>query len=74
MAWSKTQVSEFRKTLRRDIGDAWSWLTPRVQRALVAEFVFSIVRSQDAAAVTVADMDALLRDLEAAMGLRDKES
>lgn len=69
MSWSKRQVSEFRKTLCRDIGDAWLWLTPRVQRALVAEFVFSVVRSQDTVTVTVADMDALLHDLNAAMGL-----
>ena len=74
MAWNKVQVAAFRETLRHEVGNAWSWLTPRVQRALVAEFAFSIVRSQDAWTVTVADMDALLRDLETAMGLRDKES
>lgn len=57
--------------LRKDIGDAWDWMTPRVREALVAERCFQPVRARHSEIVEVKDMDLLLNAMRVVAGLAE---
>ncbi len=57
--WTPDQIRSFVADVRREVGGGWAWLTPRVQRALMAERALTVVR-EDLEAIRIADIDALL--------------
>jgi len=67
--WSEAQVRQFARDLRKSVGDGWAWMTPAVQRALVAERVLDIVRGQHRDTIEIMAIDGLLVDMLAACGL-----
>lgn len=67
MSWTKSQVKEFARQLRGHVGGAWSWITPKLQDALIAEKAFTVCRLQAAESVRVDDMNQLLSDIRREM-------
>lgn len=61
--WTKDQLKAFAKNFRKSVTGGWAWLTPRVQRALVAEYVLGIITTQAREEVPVAAIDELLANL-----------
>ncbi len=58
--WTKDQLKSFVKNFRKGVEGGWGWLTPRVQSALVSEYVLGIIRLQDRAEVPIEAIDELL--------------
>lgn len=58
--WDDRQIKDFVRAVRAETRDGWEWLTPRVQRALIAEKAFAVVRGQARDTVEVKAMDELL--------------
>lgn len=58
--WSKSQIKDFVKEVRKETGEGWSWIVPRVKCALIAEKAFQVARALHRGSVAIEDMDALL--------------
>jgi hypothetical protein len=72
-AWSLDQVKLFSKQLRKDVGGAWEWFTPRMREALVAQAAFVVARAQHKTEVNTDAMNQLLIDMERECGLRKED-
>ena len=67
--WSYSQMQLFVGEVRGETREAWSWMTPRVREALIAEHAFAVVRAQSCGTVDVKDMDKLLNGMRVIAGL-----
>ena len=67
--WDKSQIKRFVQEVRKETGDGWDWLTPRVRKALIAERAFAVIRSQP---VRVEAMDELYLAMRTEAGLDDE--
>jgi hypothetical protein len=67
--FSDAKVKMFVKQVRQELGAGWYLFSPRIQRALLAEKAFDIVRGQEIP-VGVDAMDALILAMETEAGLR----
>jgi hypothetical protein len=72
--WDAKQVRGFVRDAKREAGDGWSMLGARVQRALIAERAFMVVRGQCRDAIAVDAMDDLLAAMLAEAGLAEVAS
>lgn len=58
--------------VRRETGRAgWDLLVPRVQRALIAECVFAVLRGRDSGTIRIEEADELLADCLNVAGLEE---
>lgn len=69
--WDKSQIKSFVREVRKETGDGWDWLTPRVRKALMAERAFAVIRSQASESVKVEAMDALYEAMIREAGLAE---
>lgn len=69
--WTRSQVREFCKRLKNDVGDGWRFMVPEVQEAMVARFAFFIAAGQHSETVNCRNMMNLYVDMARAMGLKD---
>ena len=67
--WDKSQIKMFVREVRKETGDGWDWLTPRVRKALIAERAFAVIRGQASESVKVEAMDELYLAMMAEAGL-----
>jgi hypothetical protein len=67
--WDKSQIRMFVREVRKDAGDGWYWLVPKVRKALIAERAFAVIRGQAAESVRVEAMDELYLAMMAEAGL-----
>ena len=72
-AWDKGQVRDFVKQVRRETGDAWDWMIPRLRSALIHERAFNVVRGQHSETVRVEQMDKLVAAMLIEAGLANEE-
>jgi len=57
--WSNGQIALFVKDVRKRVGNAWLWITPDIQKALIAEKVLSVICGQDRPTVEIAAVQEL---------------
>ena len=69
--WTYSQAAQYVADMRKGIGAAWEWLTPRVREALVAEKAFAVCRGRASDTVSVRAMDRLLAAMRVAAGLAE---
>lgn len=72
-AWSTDQARDFVRLLFQDLGEAWTWMSPQVREAVVAERAFAIVRCTHRGTAEVKDMDRLLLAMRVLAGLAGEE-
>jgi hypothetical protein len=70
-SWSHEQILMFVRQVRHETREAWNWLTPRVQTALIAQRAFDVCRSQESGSVSTAAMDELLGAMLQRAGLEE---
>lgn len=80
MSWStknksgfmKGQVTTFVKAVRKNTGDAWDWMVPMVQEALIAQKALSIMSGQASETVRTDAINDLYHEMLVEAGLRSE--
>ena len=67
------QVRTFVKSVRKEAGDGWHWLVPRLREALIAERTLQIIVSQHSDTIEVERINALLLEMLIEAGLCEND-
>lgn len=70
--WDKDQVKLFAKSIKKDLGQAWDFMVPKVREAMVDSFIMRIIFSQRGD-VPINDVKVLRQDLLVALDLAEAE-